>query len=213
MTSTMALYALDLFGVAVFAVSGALAAGRKSMDVFGVMVISIVTAVGGGTIRDVLLDNRPIFWLDDMNYLLVILAAAALTLLYTRFRRPPRNSLQIADAFGLALFTIVGARIAQDSGAPDLIVVVMGAITGSAGGLLRDVLCAEIPLILRRDIYATASIAGGAIYVLLTNLGLAVPIAAPIAAATIFALRLAAIKYDLHAPSYVLEDEEQDRPN
>lgn len=213
MTSTMALYALDLFGVAVFAVSGALAAGRKRMDIFGVMVIAVVTAIGGGTIRDVLLDNRPVFWIGDTNYLIVILAAASITLLYTRFRRPPRNSLQIADAFGLALFTIVGARIAQESGAPDLIVVVMGAITGSAGGLLRDVLCAEIPLILRRDIYATASIAGGAIYVLLTNLGLAVPIAAPIAAVTIFGLRLAAIKYDLHAPSYVLEDEERDRPN
>lgn len=213
MTSSVALYALDMFGVAVFAVSGALAAGRKSMDVFGVMVISIVTAIGGGTIRDVLLDNRPVFWLDDTNYLLVILAAASLTLVYTRFLRPPQNSLQIADAFGLALFTIVGARIAQESGVPDLIVVVMGAITGSAGGLLRDVLCAEIPLILRRDIYATASIAGGAIYVLLTNLGLAIPVAAPIAAATIFALRLAAIKYNLHAPSYVLEDEEDRRSN
>lgn len=211
MSSVGALYLLDLFGVAVFAVSGALAAGRKGMDVFGVIVISIVTAIGGGTVRDVLLDNRPIFWLEDTNYLLVILASAALTLAYARFRRPPRNSLQIADAFGLALFTIIGARVAQDSGAPDIIVVVMGAITGSAGGLLRDVLCAEIPLILRRDIYATASIAGGAVYVLLTNLGLAIPVVAPLSAAIIFALRLAAIKYDLHAPSFSLRDDE-DRP-
>lgn len=210
MTSSAALYLLDLFGVAVFAVSGALAAGRKRMDIFGMMVVAVVTAIGGGTIRDVLLDNRPIFWIGDTTYLLVILAAAGLTLVYTRFLRPPRNSLQIADAFGLALFTIVGARIAQESGAPDLIVVIMGAITGSAGGLLRDVLCAEIPLILRRDIYATAAIAGAAIFVLLTNLGIAVPIAAPISVFTIFVLRLAAIKYNLHAPSYILEDDGND---
>jgi uncharacterized membrane protein YeiH len=126
---------------------------------------------------------------------------------------PGRNSLQIADAFGLALFTIIGARVARDAGVPDIIFVIMGAVTGSAGGLLRDVPCAEIPLILRRDIYATASIAGGAAYVLLTSLGLAVPLAAAIGSVTIFALRLAAIKYDLHGPSFTLGGDEKRRPN
>jgi len=171
---------LDLLGVAVFAVSGALQAGRKSMDLFGVVVIAVVTAIGGGTIRDVLLENRPIFWIEDPNYLLVILAAAALTIVYTRFFEPPRGSLLVADAFGLSLFTIVGANIADQAGAPGLIVVIMGAITGAAGGLLRDVLCAEIPLILRRDIYATAAIAGATVYVLLTGLNLADALAAAV---------------------------------
>jgi uncharacterized membrane protein YeiH len=104
------LYLLDLCGVAVFAVSGALRAGRKSMDIFGVVVIAVVTAIGGGTIRDVLL-NRPIVWINDPTYLLVILAATAAILVYTRFRRPPQHSLLIADAFGLAVFTVLGLRL------------------------------------------------------------------------------------------------------
>ena len=102
----MILYLLDLAGVAVFAVSGALAAGRKRFDLLGVAVIAIVTAIGGGTTRDILLNRHPVFWIKDPTYLLVILAAAALTVLYARFQEPPRTSLLIADALGLALFTI-----------------------------------------------------------------------------------------------------------
>ena len=162
----MVLYLLNMFGVAVFAVSGALTAGRKSLDPFGVIVIAVITAIGGGTIRDLLLDNRPIFWIADPAYLVVILAAALATLVYARFRRPPRGSLLVADAFGLALFTVTGAQTAETAEVSGLIVILMGTITGVAGGILRDVLCAEIPLILRREIYATASIAGASVYVL-----------------------------------------------
>ncbi len=166
----MVLYLLNMFGVAVFAVSGALTAGHKSLDPFGVIVIAVITAIGGGTIRDLLLDNRPIFWIADPSYLVVIVAAALATLIYARFRRPPRASLLVADAFGLGLFTITGAQTAEAAEGSKLIVVLMGTITGVAGGILRDVLCAEIPLILRREIYATASIAGSSVYVLLNEL-------------------------------------------
>ena len=210
MSPSSVVYALDLFGVAVFAVSGALAAGRKGMDLFGVMVVSAVTAVGGGTLRDVLLDNQPLFWVRDVNYLLVAFGAAALTLAYVRTSRPPRGSLLVADAFGLALFTVIGARVAREAGAPALICVLMGAVTGSAGGLLRDVLCAEVPLLLRRDVYALAAVAGASLYVLLEFLGVAVTVSAPVSVATVFALRLAAIRWDLHAPTFELEEE--DRP-
>jgi uncharacterized membrane protein YeiH len=203
-------YALDLFGVAVFAVSGALAAGRKGMDLFGVMVVSTVTAVGGGTLRDVLLDNQPLFWVRDVNYLLVAFGAAALTLAYVRAFRPPRGSLLIADAFGLALFTVIGARVALEAGAPALICVIMGVVTGSAGGLLRDVLCAEVPLLLRRDVYALAAMAGASLYVLLEGSGVAVIVSAPLSVGAVFAIRLAAIRWDLHAPTFELEEE--DRP-
>jgi uncharacterized membrane protein YeiH len=141
----MALYLLDLFGVAVFAVSGALTAGRKSMDLFGVIVVAVIAAIGGGTVRDILLDERPIFWMDDPTYIVVILAATGTTILYGRFLRPPRISLLVADAFGLAVFTFIGAQTAYEAGVPYLIVVVMGALTGSAGGIMRDVLCAEVP--------------------------------------------------------------------
>jgi uncharacterized membrane protein YeiH len=203
-------HALDLFGVAVFAVSGALAAGRKGMDLFGVMVVSAVTAVGGGTLRDVLLDNQPLFWVRDIDYLLVTFGAAALTLAYVRAFRPPRGSLLVADAFGLALFTVIGAGVTHEAGAPALICVVMGAVTGSAGGLLRDVLCAEVPLLLRRDVYALAAVAGASLYVLLEGSGVAVTVSAPVSVAAVFAIRLAAIRWDLHAPSFELD--EDDRP-
>ncbi len=203
------IYLLDMFGVAVFAVSGALTAGRRGMDLFGVTVVAVVTAVGGGTLRDVLLD-RPVFWISDPTYLLAILSAAAAILVYTRFFRPPDGSLLVADAFGLSLFTVTGAQTAELLGVPAPIVVVMGVMTGAAGGAMRDVLCAEVPLVLRKEIYATASIAGAVLFVVLTRLEVPATFAVPVSMALIFALRLAAIRYDLHAPSVNFGD--RDRP-
>ncbi len=112
---------MDLLDVAVFAVSGALTAGRKNMDLFGVVVGAVITTIGGGTVRDVLLDNRPNSWIEDATYLLVTLGAAGATLVYGRFFTPPRDSLLVADAFGLVLFTFIGARTAYAAGARDLI--------------------------------------------------------------------------------------------
>jgi uncharacterized membrane protein YeiH len=201
----MVFYLLNMFGVAVFAVSGALTAGRKSLDPFGVIVI---VAIGGGTIRDLLLDNRPIFWIADPTYLVVIILAALATLVYARFRRPPRGSLFVADAFGLALFTVTGAQTAEAAGTSSLIVVLMGTITGVAGGILRDVLCAEIPLILRREIYATASIVGVCVYVLLNDLAPGSQAAVLVPMGLIFALRLAAIRLNLHVPPFESKDRE-----
>lgn len=199
----MTLYLLDLIGVAVFAVSGALVAGRKQFDLLGVAVIATVTAIGGGTVRDVLLDRHPVFWIRDPTYLPVILAAAALTVLYARFRRPPRISLLIADALGLALFTISGAQIAEERDLPGIIVVLMGTITGTAGGLLRDVLSAEVPLLLRQtDLYATAAIVGATAYLLLQAAGLEPMHAAVVGMVTIVVLRLAAILWRLRLPVF-----------
>lgn len=198
----MTLYLLDLFGVAVFAVSGALRAGQKQMDLFGVLVIAVITAIGGGTVRDILLGKQPIFWIGNITYLSVILLAAVITMAYGHFREAPRSTLVIADAFGLAVFTIVGAEAAAQAAVPAPIVVIMGTITGVVGGIMRDVLCAEVPLILRREIYATASIAGGIVYILLIqlfpeNLGVTV-----IPAGVVFILRLVAIRFDVHIPSF-----------
>jgi uncharacterized membrane protein YeiH len=202
----MVLYLLNMFGAAVFAVSGALTAGRKSLDPFGVIVIAVITAIGGGTIRDLLLDIRPIFWIADPTYLVVILSAALATLVYARFRQPPRGSLLVADAFGLALFTVTGAQTAEAAEVSGLIVILMGTITGVAGGILRDVLCAEIPLILRREIYATASIAGASVYVLWNELAPSSQTAVLVPMALIFTLRLAAIRLDLHVPPVAPKD-------
>ncbi|WP_119069779.1 trimeric intracellular cation channel family protein [Rubrobacter indicoceani] len=203
------LYALDLIGVAVFAVSGALAAGRQRMDFFGVIVVAVITAIGGGTIRDVILDNRPLFWTSDANYLYVILLAALVTMFYSRFVRPPRRSLLVADAFGLGLFTYVGAEAAYNAGTIGIVVVMMGVVTGVAGGILRDVLCNVVPLVLRREVYATAAILGGCVYLLLQRLGAGDPLLITLTAALTTLLRLAAIRYDLDIPPIVPKDDER----
>jgi uncharacterized membrane protein YeiH len=195
-------YALSLLGVAVFAASGALAAGRKSFDWIGVGVIAVVTAIGGGTLRDLLLDRHPIFWIADTTYLWVVLAAAVATLLYVRRRRPPNGSLLVADALGLALFTISGAQVAESQGLPGLIVVTMGAITGAAGGVLRDVLCNEVPLLFGPSdtLYATAAIAGASAYLGLQAAGVERTLAALLGMGVVAGLRLAAIAWQLRLP-------------
>ncbi|RYF13146.1 MAG: trimeric intracellular cation channel family protein [Comamonadaceae bacterium] len=171
------LYVLDLLGVAVFAISGVLAAGRAGLDLLGVIVIAAVTAIGGGTFRDLLLNRHPVFWIRDTRYLQVILATVAATLAYLHFLPPPGSALAVADALGLALFAITGARIAEDLRLSPLIVILTGTMTGSAGGLVRDVLTNEIPLLLRGGIYGSAAIAGIALYLLLQRAGLSRPMA------------------------------------
>lgn len=200
----MVLYILDLIGVAVFAVSGALAAGRKGMDLLGVLIIAALTAIGGGTLRDVLLDRHPIFWIADTTYLTVIAAAACATLLYVRWRPVPANALLLADAAGLALFALMGAQTVEAAGYAPAIIILMGTMTGAAGGVLRDVLCAEIPLILRRDIYATAAITGVALYLLLQHFGVGRDWAFGCGMAAIIALRVQAILRGWRLPTFHL---------
>lgn len=206
----MLLELADFAGVAVFAVSGALAAGRKELDLLGVVVIATVTAIGGGTLRDLLLDRHPVFWTARPTYLYVIIGAALLTVAYSSRLRPPERSLAVADALGLAVFTISGAQIAEAQAFPGVVVVIMGTLTGVAGGVVRDVLCAEIPMILRPGrIYATAAIAGAVLYLVLQGpLGRA---PAEIAGMLCVAgLRLAAIAWNLSLPAFALP--EQDPP-
>lgn len=206
-------HALELLGVAVFAVSGVLAAGRKGLDVVGVAVIATVTAVGGGTLRDLLLDRHPTFWIADTTYLWVILGATALTLGYVRFWIATRRALLVADALGLAFFTIAGVQIAEQTGVPDLIALLMGTITGVAGGVFRDVLTAEIPLVMRPGrLYATAAIVGAASYVLLVRWGITPDAAALVGMAAIAGLRLAAILWRLELPVIRLPEEDKPGP-
>lgn len=194
----------DLFGVAANAVAGALIAGRKQFDWLGVAVIAGVTAIGGGTVRDLLL-GRPVFWIADPVYLQMALIATAFTLIYARHRRIPQRVLGATDALGLALFGIAGARIAQNSGHDGLIAVVMGVITGSFGGLLRDVLCNDIPMVFRQgQFYATAIIVGCSLYVWLPVLGLRAEWAAAVGMLSIVLLRVAAIVWNLRLPVFRL---------
>ena len=193
---------LEYTGVAVFAISGALAAGRKSLDLIGVVVIATATAIGGGTLRDLLIDRHPVFWVDQPVYLWIILAAALVTVAYTRRFRPPERSLAYADAAGLALFAISGAQIAEQRGLPAGTVVLMGTMTGVTGSALRDVITGQIPLILRREIYATAAVVGIALYLVLRTLDVPGPFAVGAGILTVAALRLFAIRWDMHLPVF-----------
>jgi uncharacterized membrane protein YeiH len=200
---------LDYLGVAVFAVSGAIAAGRRRFDLLGVVVIALVTSIGGGTVRDVLLDRHPVFWIDNPTYLVVIVVAALLTVPYTRRFPTPSQTLLWADALGLAFFGISGAQVAENFHQPGLILVVMGTITGVFGGVLRDVLCNEVPMILRKgNIYATAVIAGVSLYVTASGLGASRLAASLLGMGVIAGLRFAAIAWNLSLPVYELPPDE-----
>lgn len=195
-------YYLDLAGVAVFAASGVLAARDRDLDLLGVIVVAAITAVGGGTLRDLLLDRHPIFWVTDVWYLIVIIASAMLTVAYVRVRPPPRATLLVADAFGLALFALSGAQLAEAAQCPPLIVVLMGTMTGVTGGVLRDVITVRVPLILQREIYATAAIAGVAAYLALDAIGMPRALAFGAGMTVVVAMRLLAIRWGLHLPVF-----------
>lgn len=159
---------LEQFGVAVAAITGVLAARGKKVDLFGVIVLAFVTAVGGGTIRDLALGTSPVFWIRDASYLINATVTAVIMFYLVRFHELPTTVLMVADAFALALFTIIGAQKGLAAHAAQPAAVCMGVITGVAGGMLRDLLIGEIPMVFRPQIclYATAAIGGASIFVL-----------------------------------------------
>lgn len=186
------LYILDLFGVIVFAITGSLVARRKQLDVFGVAVIAFVTAVGGGTLRDIILDVTPVFWVKDPMYVIFSLIGVMLTVILIRFNLLPHRPLLIADAFGLALFTVIGTQAALDAEVNWGIAIIMGVMSSVAGGIIRDILSDDIPLVLRKEIYATASLCGAVAYIVLINM--TIPVIAITASIIItLTLRLTAI--------------------
>ena len=200
-------YLADLFGVAVFAITGALMAGRKSMDLFGVLVIAIVTALGGGTLRDVILDNHPVSWIRNDTYILVASLAAICTVLWVRLTKPiHERGLLIADAFGLAVFSVIGTEVALQHNVPYSTAVIMGVMTGVAGGVMRDVICNEIPLIFKKEIYATACILGSLVFIALRELHTPHWLDTGVAMLTVLAVRLAAIHWHLGLPQFHLLD-------
>ncbi|PAU65845.1 hypothetical protein BZL41_04905 [Pseudomonas sp. PIC25] len=200
-------YFSDLFGVAVFAITGALMAGRKSMDLFGVLVIAIVTALGGGTLRDLILDNHPVSWIRDDTYILVASLAAVGTVAWVRLTRPIHETgLLVADAFGLAVFTVIGTEVALQHQVPLSTAVIMGVMTGVAGGVMRDVICNEIPLIFHKEIYATACILGSLVFIALRELGTPHWLDTGLSMLVVLFTRLAAIRWHLSLPRFHLLD-------
>ncbi|RUO28167.1 hypothetical protein CWE12_12765 [Aliidiomarina sedimenti] len=199
-------YITDLLGVAVFAVSGTLLAFRKHMDGFGVVVLASLTAIGGGTTRDLILD-APVFWLHDATYFVVILSAAMLTIGWLRFRAYiPVNRLLLADALGIAFFTVLGAEKALNSGVSGFTAIILGTMTAVFGGMLRDVVAREVPLVLKSELYATTCIAGATAFVLLYPYSDA--LAMIVALVITFTLRMGALRYHWSLPVF---NEQQDK--
>jgi uncharacterized membrane protein YeiH len=193
---------LNVVGLFVFAASGALTALRNDLDIFGVALIAFVTGVGGGTIRDVLLGSFPVWWVREPEAIAICLAGAAVATLAQPAIASRLKALIWADAAGLAVFAVLGAQAALAAGASPVIAVFMAAVTATFGGVVRDVLCNEVPLVLRQEIYATAALIGAGVYVGLLELGVAIGLAAIIAAAITFAIRAAAIAFNIQSPKF-----------
>ncbi|MFT6352890.1 trimeric intracellular cation channel family protein [Neptuniibacter pectenicola] len=199
------IYIADLLGVAVFATAGALAAQGKRLDILGVVVLAIVTSIGGGTIRDITLDIHPVVWIADTTYLWVAIISAVVAFVVCRYMQYPRRLLLVLDAMGLALFTVLGAEKAMALGFSPVIAVMMGVITGCAGGMIRDILTGQIPLILQRDgeLYATCSIVGAVFYIAFYDV-LGEQFLALVGMAIVFVVRLATIFANLKLPEFIV---------
>ncbi len=195
------LYWITLLAVVVSSASGVLKAGEKQFDLFGVVVIAIATGLGGGSLRDLLLD-RPVFWIRDQGFFLASIASAVVIfVLARRFRLPPRYFL-IADAAGLATFGVAGTLVALMAGAPALIASFMGVVTGTMGGIFRDLLCNEPPVVFSSPLYATVSWLGSALFIALLHFGIDLTVAATAAGLAIWLARLLAIRYDIGLPRF-----------
>ena len=204
------LHWIDLLGVAVFAVSGTLMAYKKHMDGFGVVVLASVTAIGGGTLRDMILD-LPVFWVQDPSYFYAIIVAAFTTIIWLRTKNTfPLHYLLFADAIGLAFFNMMGLQKALSYGASPLIAIALGTMTGVFGGLIRDVICREIPLVLKGELYATACIMGGAAYICVLMAGLNTLSSMLIGFCVTLALRLGAMRWHWHLPVFQPHDQVDD---
>ena len=202
MTLDQITYWIGMGAVVANAAAGVLEAGRKPIDLFGMVMVAFASALGGGTLRDLLLD-RTVFWIADQTYLVAATVAAVATFALARLRRLPPNLFLLPDAVGLALFTVVGTQIALHLGAPWFVASFMGVVTGVFGGIVRDVLCNEVPLVFTGPLYATVSWLGALLLLLLLHLGVDSLAAAWIAMAAIFVLRMAALRFDLQLPKFV----------
>jgi uncharacterized membrane protein YeiH len=203
------LHLLSLLAFAAQAMTAALAAGRRSMDWVGVCLLGCVTALGGGSLRDVLLGHYPLLWVTDPSYLALTAGAALVTIMMARLVYRLRLAFLLLDAIGLVVFTIAGCDVALQLHESLPIVIIAGMITGCAGGVLRDILCNDIPLLFRSELYASVSVVTGMIYVAALGLGLSHDLATALAFAVGLSFRLLAIRFKWEMPKFVFTDEQR----
>lgn len=195
---------LDLLGTAAFAISGALAAMNRKLDLFGIFIIAFVTATGGGTIRDILIGNTPVMWMENIIYIYAIGAITVLAIIFRNKIYHLKTSLFLFDTIGLGVFTITGVEAGIRNGLDPIVSIALGAMTGTFGGVIRDILCNEIPVIFRKEIYATASIIGALVFVILHEEGADTDLIYIITALIIIAIRLLVVKYKVSLPTFKL---------
>lgn len=195
------IYILDLIGTVVFAITGALAAKEHKMDVFGMFILAFVTGVGGGTLRDMMIGSTPVFWMKNPFYILMIVLGVILPIVFKKMSEW-KKSILFFDAIGLGVFTVIGVEKGIDFGLHPVIAVALGAVTGCFGGLIRDILRNQIPAVLHKEIYATASLTGGIMFFVLNYLGFHSDLVAVLTAFIVFIIRVLALKYRWELPKF-----------
>lgn len=192
---------IDILGTISFAMSGALTAMRKKLDVFGILIIALVTSVGGGTLRDILIGKTPVSWMLNMTFVYVIISATVVAIIFRSYLKYVRRSLFLFDTIGIALYTIAGVQIATAAGLHPVVCVILGTISACFGGVLRDILCNEIPIIFHKEIYATVCLLGGSIYLGLSEAGMSQAYAMLISGIVIIIIRTLAVVRQWSLPS------------
>lgn len=204
------IYGADLFGTLVFAIAGVIAAAERRLDLFGVIVVGSVTAIGGGTLRDLIIGNTPVFWIKNNLYIYLTVFASVATFIIERKYKIQRTVLLVADAIGLAVFTVIGASVAINAGFANIVAVITGIMSGVFGGIIRDMLTAQTPLIFQKEIYATASLVGSSFYVIaFNNFPKFQIIITAIAMIIVLVLRLSAIYLNLQLPVFLSLDDKK----
>ncbi len=193
---------LDILGTIAFAISGALSAMNRKLDLFGIFIIAFVTAIGGGTIRDVLIGNTPVTWMENIIYVYLIGVVTVFAIIFRNKLNYLKKSLFLFDTIGLGVFTITGVETGIQNDLNPIISVALGAMTGTFGGVIRDILCNEIPVIFRKEIYATACMVGASAYVIMHDLGVDTDVIYVVTSLTVISIRLIVVKYGISLPSF-----------
>jgi uncharacterized membrane protein YeiH len=199
---------LEILGTAAFAISGALSAMNRKLDVFGIFIIAFVTGIGGGTVRDILIGNTPVTWMDNIIYIYLIGIVTILSIIFRTKINYLKTSLFLFDTIGLGIFTIIGVETGIQNNLNPIISVALGVMTGTFGGVIRDILCNEIPVIFRKEIYATACLVGGLVFIILSKLGVEREIIYIVTSLIVISIRLLVVKFKISLPSFYLFTEE-----
>lgn len=205
----MLLTIIYIIAITAEAMTGALSAGRRSMDWFGVIIIASVTALGGGSVRDVLLGHYPLTWVKTPEYLILVCAAALFTIVIAKWMKHLRSTFLVLDAMGLIGFTVIGCQIAIEMGHGFVVSAVAGVLTGVSGGILRDILCNDVPLVFRRELYASISFVSVIFYWLCIDLGVNLELTVIGTLIFGFVLRLIAIYFGLEMPKFIYRDDDE----